>query len=304
MPIDRDQLLSGEILHPVLFLSKKNLSMVIKDCRMVQYKTTVRIFPNCYRKLSKRLKRWAILNDQCHLNSLDGDLVCMPWFRLGVGRGRLLIPRDFGFSWRARRWWTHDLRFAFRHLRQKADLWSAFCKHQDIPVFKIGILHLFSIQKCPVSAVVQQSKTVAFSDDLSMFPGNNGYVFRELDMVGRISADGDRRFGELLDFTFQGSLDMNKLDDNGRHTFHLLNTFGLIVCLKPGALHPFTNATIKALTSSCLFGLWPKIEPPRSLAQLAERGMRSLLRFKSPAMRMVVDLGLIIAYVSVLMSRK
>ncbi len=38
----------------------------------------------------------------------------------------------------------------------------------------------------------------------------------------------------------------------------------LIVCRKPGALRPVTNATIKSLTCFCLFGLWPKIGAHRS----------------------------------------
>lgn len=36
-----------------------------------------------------------------------------------------------------------------------------------------------------------------------------------------------------------------------------------VVCRKPGALHPVTNATIKSLTCFCLFGLWPKIQVTR-----------------------------------------
>jgi len=33
----------------------------------------------------------------------------------------------------------------------------------------------------------------------------------------------------------------------------------LLFAIKPDALHPVANATIKALTCFCLFGLWPKI---------------------------------------------
>jgi hypothetical protein len=36
-----------------------------------------------------------------------------------------------------------------------------------------------------------------------------------------------------------------------------------LVVFKPGALHPVTTATFKALTGFFLFGLWPKIHATR-----------------------------------------
>jgi hypothetical protein len=36
-----------------------------------------------------------------------------------------------------------------------------------------------------------------------------------------------------------------------------------LVVFKPGARHPVTTATIKALTCFCLSGLWPEIQATR-----------------------------------------
>jgi hypothetical protein len=68
----------------------------------------------------------------------------------------------------------------------------------------------------------------------------------------------------------------------------------LIACLKPTALHPVTKATIKALTCFCLFCLRREIEAPRGPPELEGRAMRSLLRFKPPAMRVVADSALLV----------
>ncbi len=198
--------------------------MATKDRRVVQDKITVRVFSYSYRKFLKRTEGGAILDDEWHLDFWDGNFLCLTRLGLNLEYRRLFIRGyflSFCLAWR----WRHALDFwlCLCHLSQEAEFGATVCKGQNIPIFEIGFLGLFTIDQSAVGAVVDQLEAVAFSCDLGMFAGNNREIFRELHLARRMAANRDNRFRELLDFTFQRPMYMNKLHNNEGWTFHMMN---------------------------------------------------------------------------------
>ena len=220
LPVDPDGSLPGEVLHPVPVLAEKYLRMQIENPGGVENEFTLRAFSDRDRQFPERADGGAELNHQRGGGFLDRDLPRFLPHRRGPGF----------FPWNGSRGDREGLdgdllpggqrNIPLPNLRQETDLRPPGGKLQDIPAFQGSVLDPFSVHQRAVGAVIDQLEPVAFTDDIRLFPGDDGEIRGEPDVAGGVSPDGDLPMRKLLDLSFQWTRDVNELDNDNRGAIH------------------------------------------------------------------------------------
>jgi len=217
--------LAGQVFHPVLVQAVEDLRMHIQDSRMIERQLAVGMLTQGYGELFEGAQSGAVLEHHRHIHGRHRDGSWLLHHRSGWGRWGFpghRRRRRFAGDWLRLRYrdWSGLGRF-FLHLSQKAHLGAALGKGQDIAVLQKDFLDLLAVDEGPVGAEVDQLEAVAFANDFSMPARHNAEIRGKAQQRFRMSSDGYGLRRKLLDLSPQRTMQVYKLYDNHRRTFHM-----------------------------------------------------------------------------------